>query len=83
MDGTILLGTIESIPHCGKCGNEDLLMPDGILSQNDLADDSLLTCGSCGTVVTYASLVAACETREAKNLIDSLGRIGNDEPKPD
>ena len=55
-------------------------MPDGALSQDDLTDDSLITCDSCGTVFTVAEIVASCETSAAKNLRGGLGIIRDDLP---
>jgi hypothetical protein len=66
-------GRLEVVPHCSKCGGENLLMLEGILTQSDLTDDSPVTCGDCGAVTTYADLVAATERRTADNLIDGLG----------
>jgi hypothetical protein len=43
-------------------------MPEGITSQDDLTDDSILTCANCGTVITVnpgvtgRSAMAAMET---------------------
>ncbi len=78
MDDTVEIGTIEATPHCSKCGSDDLLMPDGALSNDDLADDSLITCSKCGTVTTYTTLVESCEADAAKNIKDGLGSIGDD-----
>jgi hypothetical protein len=73
MDDKIDIGTIEAVPHCGKCGSDDLRMPEGITVQDDLTDDSLLTCASCGTAITYAALVESCESDVAENIKDSFG----------
>jgi hypothetical protein len=77
MDDAIEIGTIETTPHCSKCGSDDLLMPDGVLSNDDLADDDLITCSKCGTVTTYAALVESCEADSAKNIKDGLRSIGS------
>jgi uncharacterized Zn finger protein len=78
MNDTIHLGTIEAVPRCGKCGSDDLRMPEGVTSQDDLIDDSVVTCADCGTVTTYAALVASCEADVAKNVINDLGSAGDD-----
>ena len=78
MNDTIEIDTIETVPHCRKCGSDDLRMPEGITSQNDLTDDSLVTCANCGTVTTYDALVESCETDVAKNIEDDLRSAGDD-----
>jgi hypothetical protein len=80
MEDTILLDSSEIVPRCNKCGSDDLLMPDGALSQDDLTDDSLITCGSCGTVFTVTEIVASCETSAAKDFIGGTGTLGDDFP---
>lgn len=77
MDNTIEIGTIESVPRCGKCGSDDLRMPEGVANQDDLTDDSIVTCANCGTITTYAALVASCEADIAKNIKDDLRGIGD------
>ena len=47
MDDTIEIGTTEAVPHCSKCRSDNLPMPEGITSQDDLTDDSLITCVTC------------------------------------
>ena len=79
-EGIIPLGTLEAQPHCIKCGSDNLLMPDGVLSQDDLTDESHLTCGGCGAVITYAALVKSCETRKAIDLIGDSGASIEDFP---
>ena len=76
MDDTISIGTFEAVPRCSKCGS-DLHMPEGITSQDDLTDDSFITCANCGTVTSYAALVESCEAEIAKNIKDSLGSVGD------
>jgi hypothetical protein len=77
MNDTIKVGTFEATPHCSKCGSDALLMPDGILSNDDLADGSFITCADCGTVTTYAALVESCEADAAKNFKEGLRSIGS------
>jgi len=73
MDDATTIETFEVIPRCSKCGSDDLRMPEGITSQDDLTDDSPLTCANCGTVTTYAALVESCETSKANDLINESG----------
>jgi hypothetical protein len=77
MDNTTIIETFHAVPHCGKCESDDLRMPEGITRQDDLTDDSLITCTSCGTVTTYVALVESCEANAAKDIEDDLGSIGN------
>ncbi len=69
MEDTILLERFHVVPRCKKCGSDDLRMPDGIASQGDLTDDSLITCGACGATFTYTQVVEAAETAKANDLI--------------
>jgi hypothetical protein len=62
----------DVVPRCGKCGSDDLRMPEGVTSQDDLADDSLLTCAHCNTTITYTALVEACEADLADNIQNGL-----------
>lgn len=78
MEDTTEIGTIEATPRCGKCRSDDLRMPEGITSQDDLTDDSLVTCANCGTVTTYAALVESCEADAAKNIESNLRGISDD-----
>jgi hypothetical protein len=75
MDNTSVIDTFQTVPHCSKCGSDDLRMPEGITGQDDLADDSLITCANCGTVTTYAALVECCEADIVKNVKDTLGGL--------
>jgi len=77
MDNTTIIETFQAVPHCSKCGSDDLRMPEGIASQDDLTDDSLVTCRNCGAVTTYAALVESCEADAAKNIESDLRGIGD------
>ena len=79
MEDTILLERFHVVPRCTKCGSDDLRMPNGIASQSDLADDSLITCGACGATFTYTQVVEAAETAKANDLIANA-RSSSDEP---
>lgn len=79
MEDVILLERFHVVPCCTKCLSDNLLMPDGVLSQSDLTDDSLTTCGACGAAFTYAQVVEASETTQANNLIAD-GEVVGDEP---
>jgi hypothetical protein len=77
MKNVILLERFHVVPRCTKCGSDDLGMPDGITSQDDLTDDSLITCGACGATFTYTQVVKAAETAKANDLANSSdGPIG-------
>jgi hypothetical protein len=77
MDGTFSIGSMEAVPRCSNCGSDDLHMPEGITSQDDLADDSFITCANCGTITTYAAIVESCEAEITKNIKESLGSAGD------
>jgi len=68
MEGDILFGTFRVPPRCIMCDSDDLRMPDDAESQDDLRNDSLLTCGECGAVITWAALVESCEAKAANNV---------------
>ena len=57
VEDPIVIDTFQVVPRCSKCGSDQLHMPDNVLSNGDLTDDSLLTCGDCGAVFTYAQIV--------------------------
>ena len=78
MEDTTEIGTIEATPRCVKCGSDDLRMPEGIASQDDLTDDSVMSCANCGTIITYAALVESCEANVAKNIKRGLRGISDD-----
>lgn len=77
MEDHILLHRFQVVPRCKECGSDDLLMPDGVLSQDDLSDDSLITCGSCGVAATYHTILEACEASKADDLMRGAGSIGD------
>ena len=75
MGNTIVIDTFQTVPQCSKCGSDDLRMPEGITKQDDLADDSLITCANCGTVTTYAALVESREADVVKSVKDTFGGL--------
>jgi hypothetical protein len=79
MEDTNVLDTSQLIPRCGKCGSDTLLVPDGVIRQEDLTDSSLITCGSCHGVSTFFEILKACETSDARDLMMSTIRrdVGN------
>jgi hypothetical protein len=44
-------------------------MPTGISSKDDLADETLISCGDCGAVFAYGEIVAACKAEVTKRLV--------------
>ena len=69
MEHTIVLDTFQLVPRCGKCGSDTLLLPDGVLRQDDLTDASLITCGSCHGVSSFLEILKACETTNAREMV--------------
>jgi hypothetical protein len=78
MEDTILLESFKTNPKCVQCGSYDLQMPTGITSQDDLANDSTITCGVCGVITTYGAIMEAWKARVTDHLTD-IGIIGGTE----
>ena len=55
--------SVEVTPSCGKCGSNDLVIPD------DMTDTSVITCNACGAENgTRGELVAASERLVAQSV---------------
>ena len=56
------LGTVEMTPRCGKCGSDNLTVPDE-------TEESVVTCESCGAENgTWGDLRSAAENHAGQKL---------------
>jgi len=67
----ILLHRFKTEPVCVKCGSDDLRMPEGVSSQDDLTEDSSITCNACESTTTYGTIMASWKSTVQDRLVDT------------
>lgn len=74
----ILLHRFKTEPVCVQCGSDDLRMPDGVSSQDDLTENSSITCKACGAITTYGAIMESWNASVTDHLTD-IGIVSGSE----